>query len=251
MSRHPEMQSLPSPFPLERGLLLGLVAFASFAAPGLAQQSAARQRPDPTNSASAVVPQTGSTKLDAPVAVLARAARGVHDHMLYDAPGDGSLWARGASYKASFDGSGATYFPAFGKRAAHDLPHLLSPDAVTIGGAALAFDPTRAAVRDQDQVVIDRGSFVESYELAPNSLEQSFVFRSLPARGELVVHLPVASELAASASADGIEFRGEFGSVRCSHAVAIDARGRRVDAALQLDAGAITIRVDAGFVAQA
>src|SRR6516164_9772706 len=34
-----------------------------------------------------------------------------HSRMYYNEAGDGSLWARGAHYKASFDGRGATFFP--------------------------------------------------------------------------------------------------------------------------------------------
>jgi hypothetical protein len=171
--------------------------------------------------------------------------------MHYDAPGDGSLWARGRSYKASFDSSGATYFPAFGKRAPHDFPHALSPDAVTVGGASLPFERGATAVRDGDRVDIDRGAFTEEYELSPQAVEQSFVFNSLPRTGDLVVHIPVASELAAAETPDGLEFRGELGRVTYGRATAIDASGRRAAADTHLENGSIVMRVGADFLASA
>jgi hypothetical protein len=174
-----------------------------------------------------------------------------HSVMNYATTREGALWARGASYKASFDASGATYFPAFGKRQPHDAPHVLSPDLVTVGGKALGFERAAAPVRRADRIEMDRGAFVEAYDLAPQAVEQTFVFSSLPRSGELVVHIPVASELEACASSDGLEFRGEFGRVSYGRATAIDALGRRADARTEIEDGAIRIRVDAAFVASA
>jgi hypothetical protein len=174
-----------------------------------------------------------------------------HGVMHYVTTGEGALWARGASYKASFDASGATYFPAFGKRQPHNVPHALSPDVVSIGGEPIAFERRAAALRAGDRVEMDRGAFVEAYDLRPQSVEQTFVFSSLPRAGDLVVHIPVASELAGLQCADGIEFSGEFGRVNYGRATAIDAQGRRAAATTELENGAIRIRVDAGFVATA
>lgn len=169
----------------------------------------------------------------------------------FDEPGDGALWARGERYKLSFGREGATYYAGFGPRQPHNLPHALSPDHVTSGGAPIAFEATASAVRGGDRVEIDRGAFVEAYELAPESLEQLFVFPTLPSRGELVVHIPIASELEGVETDAGLEFRGELGRVTYSRAVAIDARGARTEAATQLVDGAITIRVPAAFLATA
>jgi hypothetical protein len=177
-----------------------------------------------------------------------------HSRVLYDTPGDGRIWARGASYKASFGADGATYFPFLGSRAPRNYPHMLSPDRVSVGGAALAIERGRAATRDGDHVAIDRGAFVESYELAPESIEQSFVFASLPAAREgddLVVHIPVASDLAASETEGGIAFSSELGRVTYGRATAIDANGRRATVATTLADGSIELRLDASFVATA
>ncbi|MFN0243103.1 MAG: hypothetical protein ACKVWV_09460 [Planctomycetota bacterium] len=174
-----------------------------------------------------------------------------HTVMHYDAPGDGSLWARGAHYKASFDETGATYYPLFSSQQPRHYPLTLSPDVVTLDGQPLAFERSAPATRTEHRIEIDRGAFVETYELAPESIEQLFVFRSLPSTGDLVVRVPIASELAAAHGADGFEFRSEFGHVSYGRAVAIDAEGRRVEAPTELQDGSISIRVDRNFLATA
>lgn len=171
--------------------------------------------------------------------------------MLYDEPGDAHLWARGEHYKASFGAEGAVFYAGFGPRAPSSAPHVLSPDRVSCGGVPLEFTRDARATRAGDRVEFERGSFREAYELAPESLEQLFVFDALPSRGDLVLHIPVASELAGSETAQGLEFRGEHGRVTYSRAVAIDAAGRRTSAATRLEDGAITIDVGADFLAEA
>ena len=173
------------------------------------------------------------------------------DRVYYDEPGDGALWARGESYKMSFGADGATYYPRFVSRESHSLPHRLSPDLVTVGGASIAFAPASRPVRSGDRVEIDRGALVEAYELEPCSAEQLFLFSSLPSRGDLVVHIPVASELDGIEDAAGLEFRGELGTVSYSRATAIDANGRRIDASTRIEDGAIVIRVDGDSLATA
>jgi hypothetical protein len=172
-----------------------------------------------------------------------------HESVLWDAPGDGSIWARGANYKASFAARGATYYPAFGARAPANAPHSFSPDVVTIGGQRLAFESAATAERDSDRITFDRGAFVEIYDLSPTSMEQSFVFDTIPGSGDLVLHIPVDSPLEARDAGSALEFRGDFGSVTYGRAIAFDAGGRRIDAATTLDGSSITIRVDAAFLA--
>jgi hypothetical protein len=174
-----------------------------------------------------------------------------HTRLYYDEPGDGSLWVRGTGYKASFDAASATFYPAFGKTAPRNFAHVLSPDRVSVGGQSITFERAGRIERDGDHVAFDRGAFVETYDLTPASIEQSFVFATLPRGGDLVVHIPVASELAGRVTASGLEFESSFGRVTYSRAVAIDARGQRVDADTKLENGAITLRVDSGFLAGA
>ncbi|MDZ4774592.1 MAG: hypothetical protein SGI72_15805 [Planctomycetota bacterium] len=174
-----------------------------------------------------------------------------HDHVRYDEPGDGALWALGAEYKASFGVDGATIFPAFGSSAPKNYPHMLSPDRVTVGGEAITFVKTAMAEREGDRVVMQRGTFTERYDLALDSMEQSFVFESLPRAGDLVLNIPVASELVGSETQDGLEFASNFGTLTYSRAIAIDAQGRRFDAPTRLVDGAIQIEVAAEDLAVA
>ncbi|MCY2959419.1 MAG: hypothetical protein NTY35_04575 [Planctomycetota bacterium] len=180
------------------------------------------------------------------------AQRGVdHSRTHYDTPGDGSLWVRGANFKLGFDAAGATYYPLFGPRQERHYPHALSPDSVTVGGTPVAFERMSDAARSGDRVELDRGSFVEAYDITPGAIEQTFVFQSLPGTGDLVVHVPLASPLESSACAEGFEFQGEFGRVRYGRATAIDAAGRSSAAPTTLDDAGITIRVSAEFLAGA
>jgi hypothetical protein len=164
---------------------------------------------------------------------------------------DGTIWARGEHYKASFGANGASYVPVLGKRQAHNVPHALSPDVVTLGGENICFERAAAPVREGDHVAIDRGAFTEAYDLTPQSVEQTFVFTSLPGTGDLVLHIPVASEFEGVETGSGLEFRGEFGRVTYGRATVIDANGRRESALTTLVNGSITIDVDARFLADA
>ena len=99
----------------------------------------------------------------------------------------------------------------------------LPPD-IDDSGHALEFQRAPAMSRAGDRVELDRGAFVEAYELAPDSVEQLFVFPTLPGAGELVLRIPVASELDGFEGPDGLEFRNENGRVTYSSAIAIEDR---------------------------
>ncbi|MDZ4774342.1 MAG: hypothetical protein SGI72_14535 [Planctomycetota bacterium] len=173
------------------------------------------------------------------------------DRVLYDESDDARTWAVGTRYKASFGSEGAVFIPAFGSQAPRNYPHALSPDRVTVDGEALAFESRTSAARDENRVSFERGAFVERYDLALESLEQSFVFESLPRAGELVIRIPIASELAASEGEHGLEFANDFGTLTYSRAIAIDALGRRFTAPTRLVDGSIEIAVSAADIAVA
>lgn len=173
------------------------------------------------------------------------------ERVAYDATAAGELWARGATFKASFDASGATYVPFLGSAAPRNFPVSLHLASVSIGGAPVAFDAAAAPQRTGDRVDFDRGSLVERYVLARDAMEQLFVFESLPARGELVVQVGVESELAAVPSADSIRFSGAHGSVGYGRATVVDASGASAPAKTRLVDGNIEIRVGADFLAAA
>src|SRR6185436_3805320 len=89
------------------------------------------------------------------------------DHWIvhWDAPGDGATWVRGAAYKARFDATGATYCPWLGSDAPHTIEIALSPDRVSVGGIDLAFERKASVAREGERVALDRGAFVEAYDV--------------------------------------------------------------------------------------
>lgn len=170
--------------------------------------------------------------------------------VLFDRPYPGELWALGSTWKASFSPQGITYIPYLGADAPRNFPIEMTLRSATVGGAVLPFqDGTPVTVGDQ--VRLDRGSFVEVYDLGLEAVEQSFVFRELPVRGTLTVEIGVASELVATAIPDGLRFSGVAGHVDYTKAVAIDARGRRLPLAIEWLGDAVRIAIPASFVEQA
>ncbi len=187
--------------------------------------------------------------------VLAAAATALGDQLLFDEPGDGRLWVRGATYKARFGPDGATIVPYFGAEAPRNFPLELRADHARLGDSLLETATPTSAKREGSTVRIDRGAFVELYELTTRSLEQRFVFESrgaLPeAGGDLVVRMNLASELAASDLGTTLRFENELGRIDYGQAFALDAAGQRIDLDSVLVDGAIELRVPANFVARA
>lgn len=227
------------PFPFSAGAILAPACIALVSSPSFAGLQSGDNPP------SAIVSAATPT---APAGIL---NENPWTGVLYDEPGDGHLWAVGASWKASFGADGVVYLPRTGASEARNLPHALSPDLVTVGGEELPFERDASAVRTGDRVELDRGTFTERYDLAPETVEQSFVFDSLPRAGDLVLRIPIASDLVSVETDDGLEFRSDNGRVHYSRAVAVDARGHRTAAATRIENGAITIRVAADVLAAA
>jgi len=174
-----------------------------------------------------------------------------HERMYYDEPGDGNVWARGTDYKASFGVDGVFYYPRLGPNAPRNVPHALSPEVVTIGGEPIPFARAATATRAGDRVELDRGAFVEAYDFTPASIEQTFVFQTLPRAGDIVVHIPIASEFEGRSTEQGLEFRGEHATITYSRAIVVDAAGKRAVARTELESGSIVIHVDEEFLASA
>src|SRR5262249_8686870 len=138
-------------------------------------------------------------------------------------PGDGRIWVHGASWKASFGREGATHVPFFGSDAPRNYPIAFSIEGLDSGGEPIAFDPDAEPAIDGDRVEFRRGGVLERWDLAPESVEQSFVFESLPTRGDLVLRIGVATDLAPWSTASGIELSNDLGKVVYGKATAIDA----------------------------
>jgi len=169
----------------------------------------------------------------------------------HDVAADGTLWTRGASWKMSFDASGATFIPYLGARAPRNFPLELRLASASVGGAPVAIEAAERAVRDGDRVVIDHGAIDEVWNLAPESAEQTFVLAARPGAGDLALRVAFATDLAPRADADGFAFENELGGVRYGRAFAVDARGARRELATRLESGAIAIDVPASVLADA
>jgi hypothetical protein len=197
----------------------------------------------------------GDSKPAAPISAAKSAAgigaRGVHHdatHVLFDEPGDGAIWARGASYKASFGASGLLVVPYLGARAPANHPLALRTSSLARGAASIAFASEAPARRDGDAITFDRGGFIERYELDPLAIEQTFVFDHVAGSGDLVLRLDAHTDLASIEDADALRFENELGGVVYGKATAIDARGARLPLETHASGGAIEIRVPAAFL---
>ncbi len=169
----------------------------------------------------------------------------------YDSDDEGDLWARGRHWKMRFDGRQAVYYPLLGPRQTEHHPVTLSPIHVSVGGWSIPFLSRAEPRRNGDAITIDRSSFVETYELEPESLEQLFVFPEIPMGGDLVLRIRTDSDLERAEDDAGLELRSDLGGMRYSRAVAIDAAGERESATTRFLGDIIEIRVDAAFLARA
>jgi hypothetical protein len=167
---------------------------------------------------------------------------------IYDVDESGAVWVVGKTYKARFGSEGATYVPFLGSRAPRNFPVTFNVSTVTSAGQPVAFEAVASAHRTGDVVAFERGSFVEEYAIASDSIEQRFVFRSLPSRGEIVVSIDVTSDLEGKTDASGFRFENALGHVRYGRAFALDARGSKIGIESRLENGRIDLVVPASFV---
>lgn len=169
-----------------------------------------------------------------------------------DTAADGTIWARGGNWKASFAANGVQFVPFLGSDAPRNYPLGMSWLGATAGGEAIASDTTPAATATPGRVAIGRGGCTEIYDLARDHVEQSFVFADAPRQGALQVRLRLTTELAALPEADGgFLFANERGGVRYGRATAIDAVLRQSDVESVLQGDVLMLTVPAAFVAQA
>jgi hypothetical protein len=162
---------------------------------------------------------------------------------------DGALWTLGGTYKASFDGAGASFVPYFGG-APHNFPVHFAVRTARVGERELELGDAVPA-RQGTLVTFDHGGLRAEYELLDAGIEQRFVFDRLPGRGELRVEVAVATELEAARDGAGFVFGNDLGRVTFSPAIAVDAAGRRLPIEASLADGVMTFVVPAAFVAEA
>jgi hypothetical protein len=172
------------------------------------------------------------------------------EHVVHDLAADGTHWAHGRDWKAAFDGRSFTFVPYLGGEAPRNQPLQITLAEITAGGTQLPLTQGQAT-RTGARLLQPRGACTEQFDLHPHGVEQSWVFATLPNRGELRLQLDVGTELSGSDLGADLEWRGPHGGVRYAGAVAIDARGARLPLALDLVGERIELVVPAEFVASA
>jgi hypothetical protein len=187
-----------------------------------------------------------------PAGVMAALIDDQQHEVLFDVPQEGgALWALGTDYKASFEASQWTFIARPTAAAERLQPLTFRLASAQVGGKALSLSTGPAAERVGNLVHLVRGAVVETLDLRPQAIEQTFTFASLPQRGELVLGIALDTELVGRQQGDGLRFTGAWTDVGYTGAIAIDADGDRIAASTRLVDGGIEIRVPAEFVAAA
>ncbi|MBK7641947.1 MAG: hypothetical protein IPJ19_02680 [Planctomycetes bacterium] len=174
-----------------------------------------------------------------------------HDQLYVSQQPDGSPQVRARAFKAEFTPQSATYIPFCGSAAPLNHPLSFQIQGITSGAEPVAFDANVVASIAGQTVSYARGGVTEVYELDLDTIEQEFVFDSLPSSGDLVVRLAVSTDMQASVDGDSIVFSSADGSVRYSAATVVDANGVSAPASTELDGNSIALRVSAEFLATA
>ncbi len=195
---------------------------------------------------SALSAQTPTTGMPDPVPTSAAT------RPLVDVAADGTIWARGRDWKASFAPHAVQFVPFLGSDAPRNYPLTMQWLGATAGGVPLVEPDTPTATTDSTRITIARAACTEVYDLARDHVEQSFVFAAAPRSGALQVRLRLTTELVAAPAADGgLCFANARGGVRYGRATAIDAACRQCEVARTLDGDVLTLTVPAAFVAAA
>jgi hypothetical protein len=171
-----------------------------------------------------------------------------------DEPGDGAIWVKAASYKASFSAAGFTYVPYLGWWAERNHPIAFTPVFVGVGASNFLVGsapiPRRVGER---RVLYDHGAVHEIYEARPEGVEQIFVLPERPGAGDVVVRLDVATGL----EFGGVEGGGHLflapglGGVRYGEATVVDAAGVESPATVSYESGVLEVRLSAAVASTA
>ena len=193
-------------------------------------------------------PQLASVRAAASQVALGNQAT---DRVHFDQPHrDGSLWALGRSWKASFDQTGSTVIPFFGSLAPRNFPLRLEVARASVGGKPLTLTTGQPSVTGTT-VRTNRGAFVEVLATEPDSIEQSFVFTELPNRNAIAVDVRIETELTPSVIEGGLRFANEYGHVDYTKAIAVDANGERLALDIAWTGSCAHMEIPASFVARA
>ena len=162
---------------------------------------------------------------------------------------DGVLTGAGAGYRARFDRDGVQFVPALGEAAPTEQPVQVRGVAYGRGTADRPLAQVLPSHRGQ-QVTFAHGKVDTTYVVQNDGIKQSFVFHERPAgRGDLVVAVQVASQLAATQQGDdAVVLQNELGGVRIAGVLGIDADGQTVRGTLQWQGSSLLLRLPEAFV---
>ncbi|MBK9386332.1 MAG: hypothetical protein IPN34_16085 [Planctomycetes bacterium] len=164
------------------------------------------------------------------------------DRVLHDVDSNGVLWARGASWKASFDSAGFTYLPALGA-GARSAPLAFRRPALRVGAREVLLESCALATREGDRVILDRGALREIYELRPESVEQRFEITTQLA-GDVELELALDTMLADDARTAGLCFADACGGVDYGDAFLVRG-GAKLPLATEHRGGVLRWRISA------
>lgn len=217
-------------------LLLLLTAVAHLAQAAVAQDPAdAVEKAHPTPRTTVAAPPFTMQPWRAPV---------------YDADANGVIYTAAPSFKAEFRADQVVFTPFLGSDLPTNLPVAFGCARVTLAGEPLVLADA-VANRDGDTVRYERGVLREEYLVRLGGIEQTFVFDTLPQRGELAFAIDVQTDLQPATDTDGLCFTHPRGAVGYTQAIAIDAKGLRLPLSTTCEAGTIRFAVPAEFVANA
>jgi hypothetical protein len=169
----------------------------------------------------------------------------------FDRPtADGPLWAIGRAWKASFDATGCTVVPFFGADAPRNFPLRVELATATVGDVELPLAPGKP-IETAGAVHTARGPLTEVVATGLESLEQSFVFETLPDRGAIAVEVRLDGDYTATAIDGGLRFANEWGHVDYTKAIAVDAAGKRLPLPIEWNGETARMVIPAAFVADA
>lgn len=164
-------------------------------------------------------------------------------------------WAAGDDYKASFH-DGMTFIPYLGV----DYPVTQSlgwqTQSVMLGANELLHNPAVPTAQGSWRYEYRYDAITEAYDVRHEGLEQTFVLRSKPANGDLVICGQVTTQLRAENVAPALQSLTFYDDaqraiIKYGQAIAFDAVGNRVDVATSYNNGAITLTVPASWMEQA
>jgi hypothetical protein len=172
--------------------------------------------------------------------------------LLTDVDADGSVFARGADWKLACTSAGASWMPVLGSTAPRSPRLGLSPESVTLAGAAVEWSRGAQPRLVGDVVEYDRGPWLERYRLSREVVEQTFVLPAPLGAGELVLRLATGDELVHLGRDGGLVFDADGRArVRYSDVVVVDANGVRTALESRCADSRIELRIPADVLAAA